>query len=380
MGPALRARMAYVMRRVLFVSKPIAPPFHDGSKCIVRDLASALTRSRATVLSTPSAPPLPGPVDIEALYPGPGSFAPAWADNARVLRRLLTGAHADLWHFFFAPNPLSSAAARVAMAVRRVPTVQTVASTPRSFDHVAPLLFGARIVVVSQWMYDRLAERGIARSRLACIPPAVRIAPVAAEALASLRANLQIPDGAPVLTYPGDIDRSQGAGIVAAAVPEVLSRVGDAHVVFACRKKTQRAHEAERALRRQLQAHTDRVRFAGELPSLLPLLATSQVVLFPVDDLYGKVDLPIALLEAMALGVPIVAADRGPLPEIAGAIFVSPAAPDVAKAALRLLQDPALRADLAAQGQSAARTRHDPHAVAAAYEAVYDDVEHGRTR
>ena len=40
------------MPRVLFVSKPIAPPFHDGTKCLVRDVASELRDFSPVVMTT----------------------------------------------------------------------------------------------------------------------------------------------------------------------------------------------------------------------------------------------------------------------------------------------------------------------------------------
>ncbi|RYE84348.1 MAG: hypothetical protein EOO75_18225, partial [Myxococcales bacterium] len=77
--------------RVLFVSKPIVPPYHDGTRCLVRDLSTHMRRVFPTVLTTPDAP-APGPgVSVEPVYAGAGSFAPALRDNARVLARLLTG-------------------------------------------------------------------------------------------------------------------------------------------------------------------------------------------------------------------------------------------------------------------------------------------------
>jgi len=58
------------------------------------------------------------------------------------------------------------------------------------------------------------------------------------------------------------------------------------------------------------------VRFAGELPSLPVLLATSKLVVFPVAELFAKVDIPIALLEAMSLGIPVVVPEEGPVAEL----------------------------------------------------------------
>ena len=150
--------------RVLFVSKPIAPPWNDGSKNLVRDVARNLVRARATVLTTADAPSLGARVTMEPIYTAPGRFAPGLAQNARVVRRLLTGDAHDVWHFVFAPNPASSTVARVTSRTRRAigwkgRVVQTVASAPRSFDGVAQWIFGDVVVVVSEWMRGRLDRR-----------------------------------------------------------------------------------------------------------------------------------------------------------------------------------------------------------------------------
>src|SRR5690606_4769174 len=48
-------RVPAVKPRVLFVSKPIVAPFHDGTKCLVRDIASHLSAVRPLVLGVPGA-------------------------------------------------------------------------------------------------------------------------------------------------------------------------------------------------------------------------------------------------------------------------------------------------------------------------------------
>src|SRR5690242_4322476 len=98
-------------------------------------------------MSLPGAPPLAPNVVSEPIYRSSGRFAPALTANARVVRRLLLGDPHDIWHFVFAPNLVSSAAAVVAQRVRRAAgwkgrVVQTVASAPRSFDGVGRSIFG----------------------------------------------------------------------------------------------------------------------------------------------------------------------------------------------------------------------------------------------
>ncbi len=363
--------------RVLFVSKPVMPPWSDGSKNLVRDLVTHLRGVEPTVMASPGAPPLGPNVRQEAVYGEALRFAPS--RNTLVLGRLLFGDPMDVWHFVFAPNALSSMAARGAIAAQRARgwtghVVQTVASRPKHWDGVRALLFGDRIVALSEWTRSRLLAGGTPASRLQVIPPcAPRVEAPAAE-VAEVRAALRLGDG-PVVTYPGDLEVSTGAPTVAAAVPEILRRVPGARVVFACRPKTPRAAEVEASLRAELAPVAEYVRFAGTVRSMAALLGATDLVAFPVDDLYGKVDAPLVVLEAMALGKPVVVARGGPLEEL-GLPHVPPGdAEALADMVVRALQDGAAREQLGQEAHARWQARHTPEVMAAQYLQLYASLE-----
>ncbi len=372
--------------RVLFVSKPIAPPWNDGSKNLVRDVARNLSRARPTVMTIEGAPSLGGNVAMDPVYTSPGRFAPALAQNARVVRRLLSGDAHDVWHFVFAPNPASSTVARVAHRARRAVgwkgrVVQTVPSAPRDFEGVAGWIFGDAVVCVSEWMRGRLMGAGVKQSVRVIAPCAEAPRTPTFDAVRAVRIGLDIPDGAPIVLYPGDYEVSRGAATVARAVAAITRASPNARVVFACRAKTPKSAVARAVIEDDLRAAglLDRTRHAGEVTDMPALLAASRVVAFPVDDLYGKVDVPLVLLEAMALGIPLVVARGGPLEALTCAGQVEPD-DDVALAAecSRFLAETARATDAGDAGKSLYAARFSPRVAAAAYDDLYEELLEGR--
>jgi len=333
-------------------------------------------------MTTSGAPPLDARVTMDPVYREPGGFSPSLLANARVVRRLLTDREHAIWHFVFAPNVASSSAARVAILARRsVPwkawkgkVVQTIASAPRRFELAPSLLFGDVVVTLTEWTRARLLAQGVDGSNLRVIPPC-SVAPSApsAEACARLRGELDVGTG-PLFVYPGDYEVSHGADTVARAVSAILREAPEAHIVFACRPKTARAAaaraEIERTLTEEGVAH--RTRHVGQMKDIVPLLGSATAVLFPVDDLYGKVDVPIVLLEALALGIPLVLARGGPLEALAAADFVDAGdARGLADAAVHILREgPRERAE---RGRALYEARFAPAVVAAMYDELYDE-------
>merc|ERR1711916_298520 len=78
------------------------------------------------------------------------AFAPGLRRQVPVLTYLLRERRASLWHFFFAPNPRASLTARYCARWRGRPTVQTVCSAPASGVDLQRVLFGDRVVVLSE--------------------------------------------------------------------------------------------------------------------------------------------------------------------------------------------------------------------------------------
>lgn len=355
------------MRDVLFVSKPVAPPWNDSNKNLVRDIARALKRYRARVM-VPKDQPLPGAYS-ERVYASSGTYAPSRVANARVLARLVFGPQVKLWHFFFTPNPMTLRAGRVASRLRRVRTVHTIASAPDDLETVAPWLFADRIVALSCHTAARLARVGISA---VTIPPAMETPRVSREAIIAARARYGLPER--YVLFPGDLEFGDGARTflrAAALAPEV-------GWVVASRPKTSRAHQVLRALQAEAMAAGVPIVWLGEVQDIHAVVAGASVVALVTNTLHAKMDWPLVLLEALTLGVPVLVAQDTAAAELhaSGGVSVVPHGdPEALVAAVRQwLTGGEVTRERMDQAARWVRQRCDPSEVARAYEALYDEL------
>tara|TARA_B100001750_G_scaffold202855_2_gene178341 strand:+ start:161 stop:1222 length:1062 start_codon:yes stop_codon:yes gene_type:complete len=351
---------------VLLVSKPVVPPWNDSSKNLVRDLAGALRRYRGVTMTRR------GDMGAgRAVYPAEaGGFAPGLRDQSAVLAALARSRD-PLWHFFFAPNPRTSTVGRWAARVRRRPTVHTVCSAPAEASDLERVLFADRTVVLSGATEARFVAAGVDPERLRRIPPAVPALPgVSAETRAEVRASLRVRPSIPLAVYAGDLEVGGGAE----RSLSLLDVHREAVLVMACRAKTPAAADEEARLRRAHARHADRIRWVGQVAHILDLVGSADLLLLPSDDLYAKMDYPLVVMEAMAMGVPALVCAGTAAAELADHGALAPEPDDAAGEAAALLADPGRTRSLAEQGRAAMRDHFSPATMARAYEAVYDEL------
>ncbi|MFT3922507.1 MAG: glycosyltransferase family 4 protein [Myxococcales bacterium] len=365
------------MAAVLFVSKPIAPPWNDSGKNLVRDLARGLRRHRATLMVRGESDAQLTSADLAPIYRAhSGGFAPGLSDQARVMAHLLSSRSYRLWHFFFAPNPKSCLAGRIATGLRRTRSVHTLSSAPKDPRAIVPQLFADVSVALSRHTQDRLLNAGLAPERLVRIAPAIEpLHAPSAERFLHLRDELGLPRDAFVVVYPGDLEFGEGGSLCIEAV-RALGR-SDVRLVMACRTKTPRAVTVEHALKERVarEGLSHQVSFVGETRRIHDLLACADVVCLPSADLYAKMDYPLVLLEAMSLARTVIVAKGSAAEELCegdAALSVEVQADALAAALTQLADQPHRRAQVGLTASRAVGERYTYTAMAAAYEALYD--------
>ena len=276
-------------------------------------------------------------------------------------------------HFVFAPNPRSSRAARFVVRTRRVPSIHTVASAPRTFD--PRLLFATVTVVLSHETERRFLEAGVPRERLERVPAPIR--PVPSIAREDARRRLGLPERDPVLLFPGDLEPGGGSDEVV-SLAKSLS-IPKFTVAMACRHKTSESPHIEQRLRERLgdlPAGRD-VRWFGETHHIHELLAASDVTLLPASSLVAKTDHPLVLLESLLHRTPVVVSDAPTLAELVesgGALAADRSGAGLVREVEALLSNEARRRSMGERGRSYVERNHGVEPVATRYEALYERV------
>lgn len=372
-------------KKVLMVSKPLLPPWDDSGKNLVKDVVRfgeswqyhvlGLKQgelAREIVESNPG-------VKQERVYKGSGSYSPSLGQNLRVLLRLFRPDDLDIYHFFFAPNPMTSLAARL---VRRLKPgkrfVQTICSIPATFEGIERLMFADRVIALSESTARKLINAGV--PNVVRIPPAIDTTPrVTDEARLQIRRDLGLPLDKPLILYAGDYQFSSAAATCANALPRIMEKT-QAHFVFACRIKQELSRTEESRIRQQVAAQglSDRVSFFNELPGIIDLVGSADLQVLPAATLFAKMDIPLVLLESLRERVPLVVANQAPLSELLEkpvGIGVSPEDPaDLARGVVELLSAPEELKRMGEAGQKFVQEKFSARAVAAKYETLYDEL------
>jgi glycosyltransferase involved in cell wall biosynthesis len=211
------------------------------------------------------------------------------------------------------------------------------------------------------------------RPRLVTVPNAVeeRLFTHGPADAAAVRRAFGVPPGAPLVVTVGNLRAAKGhADLLQAARRVRADRPGVRFLIVGVGPR-------EASLRRQAAqlALDGTVVLTGFRSDARDLIAVADLYVLPSRS----EGLPVSLLEAMALGRPVVATHVGGIPEVlrhgVEGLLVPPADPEaLAEAILALLADPDRRERLGAAARAGARGRFSMTAMTRAVELVYRQV------
>ena len=286
--------------------------------------------------------------DAAILY-GHGS----WPNHlvAEATRGLSPGGPRAVWHVHSAFSAVNHIAARTMLARGDVGAVIAVShSAAASYEQT-----DARIEVI----YNGVA---IDACRGATTSPV-------------LRQRLRLDDRAFIVGYAGRLVAHKGIHVIAQAAGSILDRIPHAHIVVLGGAPASARTDVVADLRRRF-GDRERVHLCGYVDDVLPHIAGFDVALTP--STYAD-PCPLSVLEALGVGVPVVASRIGGIPEIVddgidGLLVASGDPVALARAVITLGEQGERRRRLAAAAAATAAARFDQAHMVASVAAVLTSV------
>jgi glycosyltransferase involved in cell wall biosynthesis len=292
----------------------------------------------------------------------------SWLELRRLAGRV------DLVH---AHLPAMGAVARLVSPAPVVYTEHNIASSYRRPVQLANRwTYGrnAAVTAVSQAVADSVAGYPGPDARLVPNGVAVHVAP---SAIAGVRPELGIDEATPLVVHVGNIRPHKGHANLVETVARLIDAVPDVCVISIGGEKNEGDLERVRGLARDAGV-ADRLRFLGRRDDALAFVAAADLFANPS----GFEGLPVAVLEAMSLGTPVVATSVGGVPAVVrdgetGVLVPAEDPEALADGIATLLDDPALAADLALTGRKIVERDYSLEAMVRAIESIYTEVLDG---
>ena len=120
-----------------------------------------------------------------------------------------------------------------------------------------------------------------------------------------------------VISYPGEYTRLGATDNIVSALPEIFSKIPNAKFVFANRIKNEKdAHKKAEVIKTlKDKGIFEKVIFTDTFADMPKIYNLSDVVIFPVANMEGKFDVPLAVIEAFACEKPVIVSNLSILKE-----------------------------------------------------------------
>lgn len=228
-------------------------------------------------------------------------------------------------------------------------------------------------ITVSEAIRRVLIQDGVPAGRIRCVHSGIDVERIAAapDRREALRAELEVPAGHALVANVAHMADHKGQRYLIEAAPEVLR----------ARPETTFAIVGDGELRAELVelaaalGVSERFRFPGFRTDVPELLRALDLFVMP-SHMEG---LGTSVLDAMAAGTPVVGTEAGGMPEsiedgVTGLLCPVRDPGALARAIVRLLEDPALARRLAAQAAQRVRERFSTDAMVDGTLAAYRDL------
>lgn len=372
---------------VLIVSRPIAPPWDEGSKNLIHQITSQSMRIRFKVMTFKNSNQQTTEWRrFEKIYTnlyGNGKVnvyeLPLYNKLELLKALLLSQVDSEIFHFFFGPTALTSSIFREIVRYKKKLSIQTVPSTKNKDQAIEKLLFANRVVVISDYMKNRLHDNGF--KNVVKIPPGIDTEKLKPGIdTQSYKNRFNIDDDRIVFLFAAHFRDRWLVYFLLEIIEKTYKKHPQILFVVAGRQVSSNVIRLQKIFKREvskrkLSAH---VLFLNEVEDMPQLINLCDVYLHVVQDNSMQLEIPLLLLECFSCEKPAIISN---LPSFAGLVSegtgleVSLESIDPTVSAIAtLVKDQAQREQMGKNARAFVLKNHAIKKIAARYEELYLDL------
>ncbi len=308
------------MKKILLVTRPIAPPWDEASKNFAFYLAKNTSGFQVGLLTNGILPNLPENIIQKPIYQS--NYFGLWQKFQLLLNLKKLKKDFTVLHFLFTPTKLNSFWLKDLTKNSSVKTIQTVATLREdlySDAEIKSLLFGDWIITYSDYAKNRLNQLGF--NNIERIYPGIDLNEYQKkEKNSELMQKYGFKNDDFIINFTGEYSRLGAIDDIVAAFAEIAPQIPQVKLSLAVRLKNSQDQAKKMEIRERLKKINllNRVAFHDDGNyAMSDIYNLCDLSLFPVRNMQGKFDIPLAVIEAFACEKPVIISDLPILKEIA---------------------------------------------------------------
>lgn len=365
---------------IFFATRPIGPPWDEASKNMVFQIARNMDSFSFILLTYSGEKNLldKSTVTEKKIYSRAKSRQVSLSQKLSFFTALIFS-NASIYHFYFTPEVYSSRILRIIKKFKKGKFLQTFA-TPLQNTALIPLLaFGDAIVVQSDFSLKKMSENNAPNAQRIYL--AVDTDSITPETdTGATRARLNIGASQRVVVYAGNYYLGCNDDLIK-TIATLCKRDKTITFILACRiaNPVEDIPERDRVKNALHNEHlANQVIFLEQVENMVQLLALADIHIFPARKMFSKADIPLVLLESLALGKPIIITDIPPLNELmkedAGELIPVGNVSLLIDAIQKLLDNPSLRREKGERGRQMALRDFSLKNYISQYKKLYQEL------
>jgi glycosyltransferase involved in cell wall biosynthesis len=369
-------------KKILLVTRPIAPPWDEASKNFAYYLAKNITSVNFTLLTNGILPDLPSNITQKPIYT---SNHLSWMQRLRLLKLVSIKNQFDVMHFMLTPSKVNALGFKNFLCSKSAKTIQTIATLREDLlqdSDYKDILFADLIITYSDYAKNKLESLGF--QNVQRIYPGIDLEYYSPELITrnSQPETYNLKNEDFVVTYPGEYTRLGAMDDITDLITQNITLWKEKSIKFllACRVKNEADAKKKQEVITKLEnaGATGNVVLTDTVSDMASLYNLSDVILFPVRDMKGKFDVPLAAIEPMACEKPVIISDLPILQEFANegnsVIIERGNIAELKEAILSLYADPEKRIALGKSARQFTEANFDIRKVAEKYKEVYEKL------